>query len=102
MAVWYIQIRVSILHIQNICFLQIYLFSKCNHLLYFIVSIENSYTLDDLLKEKSYLVTMEIKSCFESADPQCDASESYTVFNKTLLPKTECIWKSGFKESGKK
>lgn len=60
-----------------------------------------SYTLDDLLKESSYLITLTIRSCFESSDPQCDSSESYTVFNRSILPKTDCVWKTDFKHTGK-
>lgn len=58
--------------------------------------------IDDLLEEVAYLVTLEIKSCFETSTPQCDSSESYTVFNRTILPKTECIWRADFKQTGEK
>lgn len=98
MAVWNIQSRVSSLFYWYNCITFPYINQFCTNQL--LINL-HSYTLDDLLKENSYLITLTIRSCFESLDPQCDSSESYTVLNRSILPKTDCVWKANFKHTGR-
>ncbi|KAK3101942.1 hypothetical protein FSP39_007535 [Pinctada imbricata] len=54
--------------------------------------IRIKYKIYNLQAERSYHIDMEIASCYESSGQQCATSDTYQVFNDTVLPKQICDW----------
>ena len=55
-------------------------------------NIPHSLTLDDLVSKNLYLVSLDVKVCFESGSA---CAVSIPVLSESKLPKTSCNWTAG-------
>ena len=55
-----------------------------------------SYTIDDLPYDRAYLVSLQIMDCYQSSDPQCLSVDTFTVLERSIIPKALCSWDHSF------
>ena len=55
-----------------------------------------SYTIDDLPYDRAYLVSLQIMDCYQTSDPQCLSVDTFTVLERSIIPKALCSWDHSF------
>ncbi|XP_062582876.1 uncharacterized protein LOC134244633, partial [Saccostrea cucullata] len=55
------------------------------------------YIVYDLPEEDVYLLSLDVMDCYESINPQCSTTATFTVFNKVAIPKAQCSWDRSYR-----
>ena len=61
-------------------------------------SIFSRFTIDDLVSERNYLISLELTVCYDSVS---DCSYTGTILRNIKLPKPECNWETWYLDSSK-
>ncbi|XP_069109898.1 uncharacterized protein [Argopecten irradians] len=88
----YKTLRVSIEKIYHEESLIGYPFGTVKHF-YLYGVIRMMYTLDYLMYDRSYLVSLGIEVCLETAGP---CAQNFTLLDKVRFPEPDCTWNAGF------
>ena len=59
--------------------------------------VYDRYKVYDLPEEESYLLTLDVMDCYESTNPQCASSATFSVLNKAVIPKAQCSWDQSYR-----